>query len=554
MNGLGQARGRTARLIVAALTAGVVRPAVAHPLGNNSIAHFSILHLHGDRLEVEMFLDIAEDPAAALLKQIDADGNGQHSPKELRDWAVRHADNLVDELIVKLDGARQQLRSKVVESPDGSGELPNAYKIPGFAENLWTLKLLCRFVVGLAGKLEAGRHVLEYEDATYPAHVGLKRVLLERVERDAQPGSTANVRVLEHDASFSDEGDPFAYELYDPFNMPDERTAEVVFQVLRAAPASEGMQARAQLRGMPALSKSAERFILAATPEDQLNVYRRQAKRIIGLLGTPISPWLVLLISVLCLGYGAAHALMPGHAKTAVGAYLISQHASYRHAVVLAATVTFTHTFFVVLVGLVIHLIGAPAGSKLQLWLGLGAGAMIGGMGIWLAVRGAPGGLNRHHRDHHHHAHAHGWAPRGGDEPVGDRAMVASGGGRISSSQIALLGITGGMVPCPAATYIMLFAISKNVVGLGLYAIAVFSLGLALALMAVGFLALSSRRVAAGIVADRRGGDLGRRGRRWLLQVLPTASGAVVTALGAAITVHYAYMLNTDRPLIAWLA
>jgi len=563
MRGIGPwTPGLTASTVGLIVLAGVA-PVAGHPLGNNSIAHFSILRLYPDRLQIDLFLDMAEEPTTRLLGRVDADGDGEPSASELRSWAIREAERLAGRLSVRVDGVHLPLRACRIDSPEASASLPNAFRFPGFAEGLSTLKVLCRFSARWPAGLSQGSHVLEYEDGTYPDRIGLKRVLLERPERGSGQGPLEGVRIDQHDVRFLDEQDPFAYEQYDPYRMPDERRARVIFRVLGAGSGSARPVHRPGVSS-PGTFRVAERFLAAATPQDQLNRYRRQARRIIGLLGAPLSPWVVLLISVFCLGYGAAHALMPGHAKTVVGAYLISQHASYWHAVVLAVTVTFTHTFFVVLVGLIIHWAGAPAGSALQLWLGLGAGATIAAMGLWLAVRGVTGKLDYHHHHHHPHTHTHpghvGTQTTGPDRgaSTGDPLVRGSASspqrGRITTRQIALLGLSGGMVPCPAATYIMLFAISKNVVGVGLYAVGIFSLGLALALMVVGFLALSSRRFATRLMADARSGQPGERARRWLLRGLPTASGIVVVILGCTIAGHYGYMLCTGRPLIAWLA
>ena len=119
---------------------------------------------------------------------------------------------------------------------------------------------------------------------------------------------------------------------------------------------------------------------------------------------------------------------------------------------------------------------------------------------------------------------------------------------------LLLLGITGGIVPCPTATIIMLLGISANVVAGALYAVGIFSLGLALTLMLIGFLALSSRRIAARILsAARHEGELSTTGRRILLQTVPAISGAAVVALGLAIAANYVCHLVEGRPLIQWL-
>ena len=119
---------------------------------------------------------------------------------------------------------------------------------------------------------------------------------------------------------------------------------------------------------------------------------------------------------------------------------------------------------------------------------------------------------------------------------------------------LLLLGVTGGIVPCPTATIILLLGIGANVVAGALYAVGIFSLGLALTLMLIGFLALSSRRIATRILSDaRHEGELSTAGQRILLQIIPALSGAAVLALGLAIAANYTHHLLKGQALIPWL-
>jgi len=119
---------------------------------------------------------------------------------------------------------------------------------------------------------------------------------------------------------------------------------------------------------------------------------------------------------------------------------------------------------------------------------------------------------------------------------------------------ILMLGITGGIVPCPTATIIMLLGIGANVVVGALYAVAVFSLGLALTLMLIGFLALSSRRFAARLMSSEDGArQLSGGGSLILLRVIPAISGLVVVLLGAAITANYAHYMWKGGALFSWM-
>jgi nickel/cobalt exporter len=88
--------------------------------------------------------------------------------------------------------------------------------------------------------------------------------------------------------------------------------------------------------------------------------------------------------------------------------------------------------------------------------------------------------------------------------------------------------VTGGIVPCPAALVVLLGAVSMGRVGFGLLLIVAFSLGLAAVLIVTGLLVVSARRLMARVHGD------GRLITRWL----PLTSAAVITLVGAAMTVR----------------
>lgn len=98
----------------------------------------------------------------------------------------------------------------------------------------------------------------------------------------------------------------------------------------------------------------------------------------------------------------------------------------------------------------------------------------------------------------------------------------------VSLRQLWALGITGGIVPCPAALVVLLSALSLRRVGFGLLLIVAFSVGLALVLIAIGMLMVYARRLVARF--DERGPLV----TRWL----PLTSSAVMTLLGVSIAVQ----------------
>jgi nickel/cobalt exporter len=62
-------------------------------------------------------------------------------------------------------------------------------------------------------------------------------------------------------------------------------------------------------------------------------------------------------------------------------------------------------------------------------------------------------------------------------------------GKTVSNGQIALFGLTGGLMPCPASVTILLLCLQLKRVALGLTMVASFSIGLAISLVSVGVVA-----------------------------------------------------------------
>jgi high-affinity nickel-transport protein len=98
----------------------------------------------------------------------------------------------------------------------------------------------------------------------------------------------------------------------------------------------------------------------------------------------------------------------------------------------------------------------------------------------------------------------------------------------VSMAQLFTLGITGGIIPCPAALIVLLSAFALHRIGLGFFLIVSFSIGLASVLIGFGMAMVYARRFMTHLQID------GPLTRRWL----PVASSAFVTVLGLILTVQ----------------
>ena len=113
------------------------------------------------------------------------------------------------------------------------------------------------------------------------------------------------------------------------------------------------------------------------------------------------------------IALGALHAFEPGHGKTLIAAYMIGTRGRAMDGVLLGIIVTFTHTFSVILLGIIAKLLShSYSETQLHAWLGLGSSALILAVGLWM-LKQRLGGNGGHHFHLFGHGHTHGPSPAG---------------------------------------------------------------------------------------------------------------------------------------------
>jgi ABC-type nickel/cobalt efflux system permease component RcnA len=214
-----------------------------------------------------------------------------------------------------------------------------------------------------------------------------------------------------------------------------------------------------------------------------------------GFAGLLEGDGVLLLLLLAAFGWGALHALSPGHGKAMVAAYLVGTRGTTRDAIALGAIVTVTHTAGVVALGFVaLGLSAWVLPEQLYPWLTLVSGLMVVGVGIAVLRRRA------RRRDHHHHHHHH------------RRSLLA-------------LGASAGLIPCPSALVVLLGAVAQHRIGLGLVLIVAFSAGLAATLTGLGVAVVHAGRVLARLPVPSR-----------LAAAVPALSAALIVVVGLVLT------------------
>ena len=117
----------------------------------------------------------------------------------------------------------------------------------------------------------------------------------------------------------------------------------------------------------------------------------------------------------------------------------------------------------------------------------------------------------------HGHSHSHGHSHDQGDHRYGGEYQDAHEkahaediakrfvGRRVTTGQIAMFGLTGGLIPCPASVTILIICLHLKQITFGAAMVASFSIGLAISMVSVGVIApgVLRRSASVSLISDR---------------------------------------------------
>lgn len=240
---------------------------------------------------------------------------------------------------------------------------------------------------------------------------------------------------------------------------------------------------------------------------------------------------------------GALHGLEPGHSKTMMAAFIVAIRGTMRQAVLLGVSATVSHTAVIWMLALVgLHYSGRFNAEQTEPYFQLASGVLVVGMAFWMFVRTR---RETHAVEHHHghahnhpheHAHAHDdheghqhrSAPEYEDEHEQEHAAEIEkrfANRQVTTGQLILFGLTGGLLPCPAAFAVLLVCLQLKKFTLGFALVVAFSVGLAITLVTVGSIAALSVRHAS-----KRFKGFGEFARK-----MPYVSSAVMLLIGLLV-------------------
>ena len=456
------ALGAVACAVLASAVLGPPTPAQAHPLGNFTTNQYAGLRVTPDAVDVDYVLDLAELPAFQVRRdEVDTDASGKVSPVEGTVYAERTCATVAGLTSVGVDGRPVPVVAKAA----------GFRQVPG-AGGLATIRVECalRAVVTIGAQ-----SAVDFRVDAFAGRTGWREVTAVgdrmTLARSSVPADTFSERL----------------HVYPPeLAPPDVRTARLVVR--------PGGPAAGPAPGLAAETNRAD--LMTAWFGD--------------LIGRPhLGLGIGLLALFLAIVLGAAHAVAPGHGKTVLAAYLISQRGHRRQALWMAGTVAATHTLGVLVLAVAIATSLQVAPEAADGWLKLASGVLVAILGAFLLRRALHGPPHGHGHPHgHHHDH--------------DGGAVA-----LRSRTAVVMGFVGGLSPSPSAVVVLLGAAALGRAWFGVLLVLAYGVGMAATLTGVG-LALARRGAyLQARLSDRWAALAARR--------LPTAAATVILLVGLGV-------------------
>lgn len=517
----GSAHPRLAAMCAVVLAVLLPAIALAHPLGNFTINHFTALRVAPEAISLDVVIDRAEIPAFQENQRIDLDGDGVVAPAELEQARQAACTTLASDLRLAVDGSALE-----------PGVVAAGISLPPGAGNLPTMRLVCEYVAALASPIGSSA-TITFEDRSFAERIGWREiVVLGDGTTVGDPTSTA---------SNLGEGVSKRLTTY-PANLLtqplDTRSASVT--VSTGGPTLAPWSAP-DAQPLTGTSVGSTGGTVAPVAGPVAAVPGGIAENLAALVDVQdLTPLAVLVSLAIAFALGIIHALSPGHGKTIMAAYLVGAKGSSRQAVGLGLAVTVSHTLGVLaLAGITLAASSLLPPERLYPILGVASGALVIAIGaslLWSRLRAM--GLGRPARDHDHphphphphpdeHAHAdeHGHSDEHGHPHPHTHAPVETA---ISWRGLLALGLSGGLVPSASALILLLGSIAAGRVAYGLVLVLGFGLGMAFVLAGIGLLIVNARRLV-----ERRPSIAGLQRITAPLQL---ATASLVVVLGIVLT------------------
>jgi ABC-type nickel/cobalt efflux system permease component RcnA len=214
---------------------------------------------------------------------------------------------------------------------------------------------------------------------------------------------------------------------------------------------------------------------------------------IISIGADGLASGLSLFIVISAFLLGALHALEPGHGKSIMAVFVMGTDADLKDALLLGMTIVVSHVVVVLALGVAsIYLVEALNVDMTHDIMSVVGGVILIVVGAWILRK-------------FFHPHEHAIDTKKG---------------------VIAIGLSTGLIPCPAALAVLLFSIANNQVYNGLIYVLIFSAGLALAITTLSIVFVKGKGFIESYVSSTS------------INKLPLVSGSVIVVIGIFTLLH----------------
>jgi len=229
--------------------------------------------------------------------------------------------------------------------------------------------------------------------------------------------------------------------------------------------------------------------------------------RMIDELAAGITVSSIVLLVIISFVYGVVHSLGPGHGKSLVATFFFKEKHPLKKSVELAAIISIIHTGAAVILSFLLFFVLTGIKGMMRIRM---QGYFIAVSGVLVAIAGIVFLLMN----------------------IFSKKKEESGpAGR--NTGIVAIGISAGIIPCPAALMIMLLTLSGRIPAIGLASVVSMSLGMFFLLSAIGFISIKSRN---GIISIS---DLSVKKSELVSTVLEYISIILIIIIGVAMSLPF---------------
>ena len=206
----------------------------------------------------------------------------------------------------------------------------------------------------------------------------------------------------------------------------------------------------------------------------------------------------LLFVMLISLAYGMFHAAGPGHGKTIVSSYFLANNAKLRHSVAIGYLIAGVHSLAALSIVLVLYyLIRGIFSANIEVanhWIQLLTFAVIAALGAVMLVGRILG------RRFHLHLHAH----EADHETGHERDSEPENPPGITMRSLVGIAVPAGVIPCPGAVAVTLFALSLNMLAVSVLSVVSISVGMGITISVTGAIVILAKQGALKAAAGGR--------------------------------------------------